>query len=79
VLLVPFALDSARWSRPEIAHTVLYDRVDLIAPGRRAELLSDLSTRLGVLVQRVDLARVDLLKDTVELTAFSPGHSSGGA
>lgn len=79
VFLATFALDSAHWSRPEIAHTVLYDRVDLIAPGRRQELLSDLSTRLGVNIQRVDLARIDLLKDTVELTAFSPGHTPGSA
>jgi hypothetical protein len=77
VWLAAFALDGVRWNRPELAHAVLYDRVDLIAPGKRAELLSDLSARLGVPVQRVDLARVDLLKDTVELTAFSSDDPAG--
>jgi hypothetical protein len=71
VCTVVFLLDGAPWTDREITHNVLYDRVELTSPVRRKELLADLSARLGVRVERVQVARVDLLKDTVEITAFS--------
>ncbi len=46
---------------------VLYDRIDLIVPERRAELMEDLRTRLGINVERVEIGAVDFLHDTAML------------
>ncbi|MFN0250411.1 MAG: DUF4956 domain-containing protein [Kofleriaceae bacterium] len=47
---------------------LLYDRLDLLKPEQRAELLRDLRERTGLEVVRVDLTRIDLLRDAAELT-----------
>ena len=53
---------------------VLYDRIDLVGLHRRQDLCKDLSERLGVSVQRVEVHKVDLLRDTVELSAHCNGQ-----
>jgi hypothetical protein len=42
---------------------VLYDKIELIVPERREELLADLEKRLGVKVENVEIGHVDFLKD----------------
>jgi hypothetical protein len=48
---------------------VLYDNLSLLHPGREAELHADLGKRLGVQVVRVQVHRIDLLRDAAEITA----------
>lgn len=48
---------------------VLYDNLALLHPGREAELHADLGRRLGVQVIRVQVHRIDLLRDAAEITA----------
>ena len=42
---------------------VLYDRIDLIVPEKRAELIADLEKRVGVKVDDVEIGHVDFLRD----------------
>ena len=49
---------------------VKYDRIDLIVPARRAELIADLEKRLGVTVRRVDVGTVNFLKDMALLKVW---------
>jgi hypothetical protein len=55
---------------------VLYDRLELLAPTREPELLADLAERTGQPVQRASVNRVDLLRDTAELTVVVRAGSS---
>lgn len=54
----------------ESCKSVQYDRLDLMAPDRRAELLYDLRVRTGLPVHRVDVETYDLLKDSVRITIY---------
>lgn len=47
--------------------TVEYDRLELIHPSRRAELIADLEERVGIKVVGVEVERADLLRDTARL------------
>lgn len=49
---------------------VTYERIDLIPPARRVELLDDLRTRTGLQVTRVEVGRMDFLRDTADLTVY---------
>lgn len=49
---------------------IVYDRIDLIHPEKYEELKQDLSKRLGVEVERVDIGPADLIRDSVELLVF---------
>lgn len=56
--------------RREEVRCVTYERIALIPPERRTELLADLSARLGVLVVRVEVGDVDFVRDTAQLNVW---------
>ena len=43
---------------------ILYDRIELITPERREELLEDLKKRTGLNIYKVNVGAVDFLKDS---------------
>ena len=43
---------------------ILYDRIELITPERREDLLEDLRKRTGLEITRLNIGSVDFLKDT---------------
>ena len=43
---------------------ILYDRIELITPERREELLEDLHKRTGLNITKINIGSVDFLKDT---------------
>lgn len=47
---------------------LLYDRLELLKPDQRTALLDDIHARTGLEVVRVEVARIDLLRDAAELT-----------
>jgi hypothetical protein len=49
---------------------VKYDRVELIVPERRAELMTDLEKRLGLKIERIEIGGVDFLRDSVILKVY---------
>ena len=46
---------------------VIYDKIDLITPEKRAELVADLEKRVGLKVNEVQVGQVDFLKDSAWL------------
>jgi hypothetical protein len=55
---------------------MLYDAINLLQPGREAELHEDLTRRTGFDVVRVQLHRIDMLRDAAEITVFYRGPST---
>lgn len=56
-----------------VKHTtklVLYDRIELIVPEKRSELIEDLEKRLGVKVDNVEIGHVDFLKDSAFIKVY---------
>ncbi|MBA3503275.1 MAG: DUF4956 domain-containing protein [Myxococcota bacterium] len=49
---------------------LLYDKLELLGPGREEALRKDLSARIGYRVVRVHVHRIDLLRDAAEVTAY---------
>jgi hypothetical protein len=47
---------------------MLYDNLSLLRPGEQKALLADLSARTGFDVTRVQVHRIDLLRDAAEIT-----------
>ena len=56
-------LESRRFLARNSTKLVLYDRIELIVPERREELIADLQKRLGLRVNSVEISHVDFLKD----------------
>lgn len=54
----------------ELHKKVTYEKIELIPPARRDELVADLQARTGLPVTRVEVGRIDFLRDTAELTIY---------
>jgi len=63
-------LESGLWLKRELTKTVNYERIELIHLSKEKELLEDLKTRTGLNIQRVEVLKIDFLKDTAELKVF---------
>ena len=58
---------------------VLYDRIELITPERREELLEDLHKRTGLNITKVKVGSIDFLKDTAILKIEDENDGGGGS
>lgn len=47
-----------------------YERIDLIKPERREEMLEDLRNRTGLPIHRIEIVRLDFLRDVARINAF---------
>ncbi|NBJ06908.1 DUF4956 domain-containing protein [Alistipes sp. Z76] len=52
------------------AKLVLYERIDLIVPERRAEMVADLERRLGIRIDRAEVGHVDFLRDVAFVKVY---------
>ena len=63
-------LESGRWLKQSATRLVLYDRIELIVPEKRAELIADLEKRIGVKVDNVEIGHVDFLRDAAFIKVY---------
>lgn len=63
-----YILDRRKASQYELSKPARYDNLKLLAPDKREELIADLRERTGLLVHAVEVERVDLLRDSADLT-----------
>ena len=61
-------------SRP--SKLIQYDRIELITPERRPELIADLEKRLGVKVKHVEIGSIDFLRDMAMLRVSYEGTTN---
>jgi hypothetical protein len=65
-----FVLESNWLIKREQSHTLIYDNAKLVHAASRAELLTDLTARIGHPVHRVDVEEIDYLRDAARLTVY---------
>lgn len=70
VLILTFILERLDFLKNENAKEIVYDKVELIRPEYREQLLEDLNERTGLNIHRIEIVSLDYLKDTALLKAF---------
>lgn len=70
VILLICILESGRMLKHTSTKLVLYDRIDMIVPERRAELIADLEKRIGIKIDNVEVGHVDFLKDSAFIKIY---------
>ena len=70
ILLLTFLLESNWLIKKEFTKMIYYDKVDLIIPEKRTELLEDLKKRTGFNVHRVEIQEIDFLKDGTRMIVY---------
>ncbi len=70
ILGVLFVLEKEWGFHYEVSRPVVYEKIELIAPECRAELLADLETRTGQKIKRVAIGKIDFLRDVASLNIY---------
>lgn len=70
IALFIFVVDRGLLRAYGLAQMVYYEKIELIRSENQAEMLADLSERLGVEVKRFVIEEVDFLRDTARLTVY---------
>lgn len=70
LFVVTFLLESNWIFRKEVAKMVWYEKIELIAPEHRDEMKADLESRLGLKINRIEVNKVDLLRDAAQVFIF---------
>jgi hypothetical protein len=90
IVALTYGLEKVWLMRHESQKLIVYEKIDLIQSGRRPELIADLTQRTGIKINRVEIGKIDFLRDTVVLKiyfyddeqdgqvdeSFSPGFNS---
>ena len=70
LLFVTYLLEKVFLLKHETRKVINYENVDLIKPGRRAELILDLEERTGLTINRLEIGRIDYLRDSARVIIY---------
>jgi hypothetical protein len=70
ILLVTFLLEGGFLLKREMTKNIQYENIDLISPENQDKLLADLKARTGLDIHRVDIGKIDFLKDTASIKIY---------
>jgi len=70
VLVLTYLLEKVFLLKHETKREIIYENVELIKPEHRTALLQDLQKRTGLKINRVEIGRIDYLRDSVRLFIY---------
>lgn len=69
-VLCIWIIEGNRWLKHTSCKLIQYDRIELIKPELRAELIEDLEHRTGLKIQKVEVGGIDFLKDSAVIKIY---------
>lgn len=69
-LLLVFVIEKVFRFRHESVKLIIYEKIELIVPEKRLELLADLKARTGLNIHRVDVGKINFLNDSARLMIY---------
>lgn len=70
IIFMTFVLERIWFQRSESMKTIVYEKIDLIKPESRSDLISDIEGRTGIKINRLEVGDVDFLKDVAKIKIF---------
>lgn len=70
IVVLTYLLEKVFLLKHESKREIIYENVEMIKPQNRIALLSDLENRTGLKIARVEIGRVDYLRDSVRIFIF---------
>ena len=69
-IAITYGLEKIWLLKHESRKNIVFEKIELILPERREELLADLKERTGLNITRVEIRNIDFLRDTANLRIF---------
>lgn len=70
LLLVTYGLERLMMLQHESKKSINYEKIELIKPENRAEMILDLQERTGLTINRVEIGKIDFLRDTARVNIY---------
>ena len=70
IIFIAYGLERLWLLKHETRKNITYEKIELIVPEKREELLEDLRKRTGIDIIRVEVRRIDFLRDTANIRIF---------
>ncbi len=70
ILTLTYILERIWLLKRESRKNITYEKIELIVPEKRKELIADLVNRTGLDINRVEIRRIDFLNDTAQIRIF---------
>jgi hypothetical protein len=70
LLVITYLLEKVFLLRHESKKVIMYENVELVKPQNREALIKDLEARTGLTINRVEVGRIDYLRDSARLFIY---------
>ena len=70
IVFVTYGMERLWLLKAEIRKNITYEKIELIVPEKREELIADLKARTGLDISRIEIRRIDFLKDIANIRIF---------
>ena len=79
IIVAAWMLEGNLFMKTEFVKNVDYEKIELIRPERRDELLADLRERTGLKIHKINIRRIDFLRDTANIAIYYYGKEDQNA
>ena len=73
ILLVTFSFEKLWFNNEVQSKNIVYERIDLIKSSHRVAMIEDLRDRTGLDIVKIQVGKIDFLRDTATVTIFYKG------
>jgi hypothetical protein len=70
IIVIVFGLEKIWLLKHESRKTIIYEKIDLIKPENYQLLLEDLESRTGLKINRIEIGRIDFLRDAARIIIY---------
>jgi len=70
LVFMVYGLEKLWLLKHESSKQITFEKVDMIQPQKREELKKELEVRTGLKINRIDIGRIDYLRDTVRIIVY---------
>ncbi len=70
IIAIMWVLEREWGFQYESSKRIVYEKIDLIRPDRRPELITDLENRTGLKIKRISIGKISFLRDTADIKIF---------
>jgi len=70
VVFVTYGMEKLWLLKHESKKSIVYEKIELIVPEKEDELLEDLKSRTGLDIIRVEIIKIDFLRDVAIISIF---------
>jgi hypothetical protein len=70
VMTMAYLLEKVYLMKIESKKEIIYENIELLRPEKKSELIRDLESRTGLKITRVDIGRIDYLRDVARIFIY---------